>query len=225
MAKKKYSINWENEIPVSFEVNNVQYKSLDDIPNESDRRKLEAMLESSVDADFNDVEFEKLRKETEGIQGASIENIILRVFTGIAALLLMIAGISVYTNLQKLAREESAPGFVVEMVERQYRDAETDNVSIYYYPVVEFKSRDGKRRTIQMSEGSDPPSHEVGDEVTVLYEPDNPSDARIKSFDSSALMWILPSITGLLGISFLVAVVAVQKVLYGNSAEATTTNT
>ena len=56
-------------------------------------------------------------------------------------------------------------------------------------------------------------SHEVGDEVTVLYNPDRPLEARIKSFGSSALMWILPGITGILGLGFLVAVMAVRRLM------------
>ena len=39
MAKKKYSINWENDEPVSFEVDSLTYASLDDIPNWKDRDK------------------------------------------------------------------------------------------------------------------------------------------------------------------------------------------
>lgn len=214
MAKKKYSINWEDDLPISFEVDGVQYESLEDVPDAVDCRRLESMLDSSLDADFNDPEFDQLRKETEKIDGASVEKIILRVFTGIAALMLMIAGISTLTTLQKLAREESAPGIVTDVVKRQYVDPETDNVSVYYYPTVEFKSRDGKRHTLELTEGSNPPSNEVGDEVTILYEPDNPSNARIKSFGSSASMWILPGITGILGIGFLVAVLVVQKYLF-----------
>lgn len=219
MAKKKYSINWENDIPVSFEVGTVQYKSLEDISNETDRLRLKGMLESALDVSFNDAEFENLRKENSQINGVSPEKIILRIFTGVAALMLMIAGFSTYSNFQKLMREESAPGVVVEMVERQYVDSETDNTSTYYYPVVEFKARDGKRRTLELTEGSNPPSHEGGDEVTILYEPDNPSDARIKSFGSSALMWILPGITGILGVAFLGGVLVVQRFLFSNSAE------
>ncbi|MBI3168073.1 MAG: DUF3592 domain-containing protein [Chloroflexi bacterium] len=214
MAKKKYSIDWEDDLPVSFEVNGVQYETLEDVPDEGDRRKLEAMLDSSFDADFNDAEFEQLQKETQQINGVTAEKIIVWVFTGVAALMLMIAGISTVTTLQKLGREESVPGIVVEVVERKYVDAETDNVSYYYYPVVDFKPKDGKRRTIQLNEGSNPPSQEVGDEVTILYEPEHPSDARIKSFGSSALMWILPSITGIVGFGFLGAVLVVQKYLF-----------
>jgi succinate dehydrogenase/fumarate reductase cytochrome b subunit len=46
-----------------------------------------------------------------------------------------------------------------------------------------------------------------------LYDPQNPLDVRIKSFGSSALMWVLPGITGILGVGFLVAVIAVRKLL------------
>ena len=214
MAKKKYSINWEDDLPVSFEVNGVQYEKIEDIPDEGDRRKLEAMLDSSFDAEFNDPELEQMMKETQQMDGASAEKLIVRIFTGVAVVMLLVAGISTVSTLKKLGREESAPGVVVDVVKQRYVDAETDNVSYYYYPVVEFKAKDGKRRTVQLNEGSNPQSHEAGDEVTILYEPENPNDARIKSFGSSALMWILPSITGILGAAFLGAVLVVQKYLF-----------
>ncbi|GAB4568668.1 MAG: hypothetical protein Fur0017_12210 [Anaerolineales bacterium] len=216
MAKKKYSINWEDDLPVSFEVNGVQYENLEDVPDEADRHRLESMLDSSMDADFNDPEFEQMMKETQQIDGSSAEKLIVRIFTGVAVLLLIVAGISTMSALQKLGREKSAPGIVVEVVKQRHVDIETDNVSYYYYPVVEFKAEDGKRRTIQLNEGSNPPSHDVGDEVTILYEPENPNDARIKSFGSSALMWILPGITGILGVAFLGAVFVVQKYLFSS---------
>jgi len=217
MAKKKYSINWEENAAVSFEVNGVEYKSLEDVPSEADRLKLEAMLDSPVeqesDAEF-DAEFEKMGKEVQQVNGPSIEKIILSIFTGVAALMLLIAGIASVNNILKMGREESAPGRVVEMIERREYVNEQDRVvEEYYYPVVEFVASDGKRRSVQMNEGSSSPSYEIGDEVVVLYEPDHPLDARIKSFGSSALMWILPGITGILGIAFLGAVLVVRRVM------------
>ena len=65
MAKKKYSINWEDDVAVSFEVDGMQYESLDDVPDESDRRKLEAMMDSASDAEFEaevDAEIAKAKK-------------------------------------------------------------------------------------------------------------------------------------------------------------------
>jgi len=49
MARKKYSINWENDEPISFEVDGVSYESLDQVPDETDREKLSAMMDGSLD--------------------------------------------------------------------------------------------------------------------------------------------------------------------------------
>ncbi|MCQ3935756.1 MAG: hypothetical protein DPW18_01790 [Chloroflexi bacterium] len=219
MAKKKYSINWEDDLPVSFEVNGVQYESLDDVPSEADRRKLEAMLNSSFfdeefDAEFDDPAFKELSRQTAQINGPAVERIILWIFTGVAALMLIIAGFSSWSAISKIGREESAPGVVVEMVkQREYINEQDRIVRDYYYPVVEFTARDGKRRTVQITEGNQTPQYEIGEEVTVLYNPEKPLDARIQSFGSSALMWILPGITGILGLAFLIAVIAVRKLM------------
>lgn len=219
MAKKKYSINWEGESPISFEVNGVEYETLDEVPDEADRRRLESMLEFSSendaeDVDFNDEEFKQLRKDVEQISKFPVEKVVLWIFSGVAGIMLLVAGVSAFNAIAKINREESAPGRVVDMLERREYVNEQDRiVEEYYYPVVEYASSDGKRHTVQLSEGSSTPSYEVGDEVTVLYEPEHPLDARIKSFGSSALMWVLPGITGILGIAFLVAVLVVWKVM------------
>lgn len=214
MAKKKYSINWEDDTAVSFEVNGVEYESLDDVPDEDDRLKLEAMMDSDEDAEF-DAEFSKMGTDTQQTNETPIENIILPIFTGIAVLMLLIAGIASFKNIAKINREESAIGRVVDMTKQlEYSEEDRDRViGEAYYPVVEFVAKDGKRRTVPLSEGSYPPAYEVGDEVTILYEPEHPLDARIKSFGSSALVWVLPGITGVVGIGFLVAVLAVRKLM------------
>ena len=213
---KKYSINWENDEPVSFEVGGVSYNSLDDVPNEKDRDKLAAMVQAASEDDFEDVkfdekEFEELRKAAEN---PSMERWVLGGFTGIAVVMILVAVISSFFNIQKIAKEESAPGRVVDVVvRRELVNEENDIVRDFYYPVIEFVANDGHKRTVQVSEGSDSAYYERGDEVTVRYDPDHPLDARIKSAGSSALMWILPSITGILGIAFAGAVFVVKKVM------------
>ena len=219
MARKKYSINWENDEPVSFEVDGVSYESLDQVPDETDREKLSAMMDGSLDRQFEkefkdfDKEFEKDLQEHKKTS-AGAEKIILGVFTGVAILMLLIAFVSSARAILKMNSEESAPGRVVEIIERREYVNEQDRVvEEYYYPVVEYISRDGRSHSVHMTEGSSVPSHEVGDEVTVLYNPGRPLEARIKSFGSSALMWILPGITGILGLGFLVAVMAVRRLM------------
>ena len=216
MPKKKYSINWENDEAQSFEVNGVTYESLDDVPDWKDKDKLSAMVMAASEEDFEEVkfdekEFEELRKAAES---PTMERWVLGGFSAIAVIMLIVTAISTFTNIQKISREESAPGRVVDVVTQRVVVNEQDRiVRDYYYPVVEFIPIDGRKRTVQLNEGSDSPFYEKGDEVTVAYDPEHPLDARIKSAGSSALMWVLPSITGILGIAFAGAVFVVKKVM------------
>ena len=215
MPKKKYSINWENDEADSFEVNGVTYNSLDDVPDWKDKDKLAAMVQASED-DFEDVkfdekEFEELRKAAEN---PSMERWVLGGFTVIAVIMLLVTAISTFANIQKISKEESTPGRVVDVVTQRVIVNEQERiVRDFYYPVIEFTASDGRRRTVQVSEGSDSPYYEKGDEVMVAYNSEHPLDARIKSAGSSALMWVLPSITGILGIAFMGAVIVVKRVM------------
>jgi hypothetical protein len=219
MPGKKYSINWENDEPVSYEVDGVLYESRDDVQDDADREKLTAMMDASLEGKFErefkdfDKEFQKDWEEHKK-SAASAEKIILGVFTGVAVLMLLIAFVSSASAILKMNREVSASGRVVEIIERREYVNEQDRVvQDYYFPVVQFVSADGRSHTVHMTEGSSAPSHEVGDEVNVLYDPEHPLEARIQSFGSSALMWVLPGITGILGVAFLGAVIAVQRLM------------
>ncbi len=198
-------------------MDSVQYNSLEDVPNEKDRRKLEAMLDTSeIDKSFEDFDknFDKEFNEMK-TDSKTMEKVILSVFTGVSVIMLLVAGISSFLNIQKIAKEESADGRVVDVVKhREYIDQQDDVYNDYYFPVVRFTASDGKTREVQMSEGSSSQEYEAGNEVIVRYDPDHPLDARIKSAGSSALMWILPGITGILGICFGGAVYMVRKFLF-----------
>ncbi|MEW6306353.1 MAG: DUF3592 domain-containing protein [Verrucomicrobiota bacterium] len=44
-----------------------------------------------------------------------------------------------------------------------------------------------------------PASHQIGDEVVVLFHPESIGDARIRSFRT---LWLLPTILGCFGLAF-----------------------
>jgi adenylylsulfate kinase-like enzyme len=172
---------------------------------------VDASSEDFVDNDlkFDEKEFEEMQKSAAGM-----EKTVLGIFSGVAALMILIAVISSFINIQKIAKEESAPGRVVDVVvRREVVDQQNRIVRDFYYPVVEFVAIDGHKRTVQMSEGSDSAYYEKGNEVTVRYDPEHPLDARIKSAGGNVLMWILPGVTGILGIAFAGAVFIVKKVM------------
>lgn len=69
-------------------------------------------------------------------------------------------------------------GKVVKVIEKVIRrDGRTEYA---YYPVVSYEV-DGKHYTLESSIGSNPSMYDVGDEVEVLYLPENISSAEIKS--------------------------------------------
>jgi hypothetical protein len=171
-------------------------------------QKLMVMMNAAEDADFE--------QESKNAPKPAFppEKIILGVFTGVAILMLLIAAIATVSNFMSMAKEKSAPGLVTDVVLRREYINETDHITQdYYFPVVDFTAEDGHRRSVQMTAGSSSPEYEKGNEVTVRYDPDHPLQARIDSPGSAALQWILPGITGILGLVFLGAVLLVQQVI------------
>jgi hypothetical protein len=137
-----------------------------------------------------------------------IPKIILAIFLAVAVLMLVIAAISAVSSGRALARERTAPGSVVELAIRQATDG-----TLYYRPVVVFALPDGTQRRLQLTEESTTPAYEVDETVTIAYDPERPDHARIKTSASTAAMWILPLIMGILGAAFLGATLFARWVL------------
>lgn len=206
--EKKYSVQWEEDEVKSVEVDGVEYAAPEDIPDASDRERIQSMILEGPDADF-DVDMSL--PEGKPFPG---EKIIFGVFLGVALLMLLIAGIAGFSTARAITREVSAPGKVVEMVARS--DSEGND---YYYPVIEFYARDGSKKTVQLSEGSWPPLYEVGEAVNVSYDPQRPTRAHIQSLSGGFLRWLVTLITGFLGVAFGGAAWMVRKVFWPKPGE------
>jgi len=187
---KKYSINWENDAVVSVEVDGVQYESPDQIPDPEDRARVLSLMSGEPDMDFS----------LTASEPSALSKYIFLVFLAVAVLMLTISAITAVNAGRNLSREESAPGYVVELINR--KDSTGREFS---YPVVEFVLPDGSHKTVQLSEGYWPPAYEKGEPVTVLYDPQRPLTARIKSSSGTASRWTWSIITGILGVAFVIA--------------------
>ena len=67
-----------------------------------------------------------------------------------------------------------------------------------YQPIVLFADQSGQARTFTES-GSNPPDFRVGQQVRVIYDPNDPSHANIYSFQT---LWLLQTCMGILGLLF-----------------------
>jgi hypothetical protein len=148
-------------------------------------------------------DFRELEKQPE-----RFPRIILALFLGISVLMLAITAISAVSTVRALSREASAPGRVVDF------EAHRDQAGkVFNYPIVEFYLPNKSRQTVQLSEGSSTSAYELGEPVTILYDPALPGNARIKSAANAWLAWTVPIVTGVLGAAFMAAALLARSFL------------
>ncbi|MBZ4033667.1 DUF3592 domain-containing protein [Flavobacterium sp. 17A] len=107
---------------------------------------------------------------------------------------LMAGAIYLYVDKQAfLEKAETVQGTVVEMIPKRSKESTT------YSPVVSFKTKTGQTITYTSSTSSNPPSYNVGESVTIFYDPADPNDAEINGFFS---LWLGVLILGFIGTVF-----------------------
>jgi Protein of unknown function (DUF3592) len=99
-----------------------------------------------------------------------------------------------------VASSASATGTVTDSVGRWYRTiGDEPGFSRLSHPVVRFITGDGRTVEFESQAGSNL-APKVGQQVTVLYDPLKPEEAKLKSF---MMLWALPSILTALGVFLL----------------------
>jgi hypothetical protein len=71
---------------------------------------------------------------------------------------------------------------------------------MFHFPVVSFTTLNGEKLTFRSTTGEGRPKA-VGSEVTVLYDPENPSGATLGTFTA---LWFFPVALSLVGMPFLI---------------------
>ncbi len=218
---KRISISMENDQVALIEVDGIQYTNADEIFDSEDRAKvaelISKMTDEPADEAFDDSfdpefaasfekEFQEMRKKT-----AIFPMLFAAAFLGIAVILLGIAVFSAMQSARAAANETSASGRVVDQVERQTYDTESQRYQVYAHPVVAFSMTNGQPQRVELQEGYWPPTYHTGDTVTVLYDPARPEEAHIKSFLGAISRWLLSAITGGMGLIFLTIALSVIR--------------
>ena len=104
------------------------------------------------------------------------------------------AGHDALQTRHDIAVGTTADGAVTDLIAGSGSDGDT-----VFYPRVRFITQSGDAIEFTGSSGTSPPAFEVGEAVTVLYNPASPGTARIKSFFQ---LWLLPIILGGMGSVF-----------------------
>jgi hypothetical protein len=109
--------------------------------------------------------------------------------------LLLVIGLFFFMRIRRfLASAKEVKGTVIQMAYRSSSDSGGGYAAVY-----QFRTLDGKTIVAQDSLTTNPPRHKVGQELDVLYDPEDPNRAYIKSFMS---LYFLPALLGGLGVVF-----------------------
>jgi len=135
-----------------------------------------------------------------------IENIVLPIFGAVGILMLVGAGYAYHNTNTFLKKSLKAEGTVIELMRSRSKRRYTNSSGSVsrsskksYAPLVEFQTDDGNTVEFVSSSSSNPPAYGEGDRVEVLYDPWEPTDAKINNFFS---LWGLSGILGFMGAIF-----------------------
>jgi hypothetical protein len=125
------------------------------------------------------------------------DKIVMVVFGLIGILALGGSGYWIYSQAQFVQASVSATGTVTRLERRGFNYK--GGTRYFYYPEVEFKTTTGETVRFVSETGKDPADYREWDTVEVLYSPQNPGSAEIKSFRS---LWLGPTIFAVVGVVF-----------------------
>jgi len=111
---------------------------------------------------------------------------------------LLIASLFIFNHTRNFIKKSSSTtGTVIELLQERSTSS-GGSTSYAYYPWIRFETEDGRSIVFKSAVGSNPPSYRVGEEVSVLFDPDNPYNAKINSFFSVWLGFIILSGLGVI---------------------------
>jgi hypothetical protein len=125
---------------------------------------------------------------------------VLFVVVGIGVVIASVRGLARANRFERTAQRTNA--LVTALHWKHTSSAGSSTSSRVAYPVLRFELPDGRPVEAESTFGSNPSPAREGDTVTVLYDPADPTDARVEGFLSSGR---LASVIGLLiGLAFAV---------------------
>lgn len=121
-------------------------------------------------------------------------NIIKYVFI-ILGIGMLIGAFFIYKKTSQFVEKSiQTQGTVVELLKS--RSSSSSDNSIMYSPLIQFTDGKGTQIEFSSSNSSNPPSYSVNEKVEVIYNPESPNNAKIKSFFS---IWGGVTMLGILG--------------------------
>lgn len=117
-------------------------------------------------------------------------------FSAIGGVFIIVAIFVTISSFQFLQTATKTQGTVIDLIKNVDTDSDGDS-STTYSPVVSFTTSTGQKIEAKTSISSNPPSHEIGDSVSIYYSPKDPKTIIVDSFMDK---YFLPIVFGVLGL-------------------------
>lgn len=119
-------------------------------------------------------------------------DLIIGVVFGFVGSILFIIGVFIFIRTRAfISRSQEVKGSVIKMLTSHGSEGGT-----VYAPVFRFTTIQGQSMEVAETVYSSPPGYTVGEVVDILYDPQDPSNARAKKWGS---LYFLPLLLGGLG--------------------------
>lgn len=110
------------------------------------------------------------------------------VFLALIGVIFLLIGVHGFRNtLSFHRRAEEAEGLVTAV--RTRSSGTGHDISVVFYPVVEFTTRDGHQVQTETRTGRSPAPAREGDQVTIEYDPEDPASADLAGSWSGLLLY------------------------------------
>lgn len=111
--------------------------------------------------------------------------------------LLVVSTALVWRTSTFIRSSRTAPGRVVDL---EWRNGSgRSKTSGGYATVFVFTDGSGQAHTVRTKSAYDPLTHRIGSAIEVLFQPENPEDAKIRSFRT---LWLIPVALAGAGVGF-----------------------
>jgi tetrahydromethanopterin S-methyltransferase subunit G len=152
-------------------------------------------LEKEVEPELDQQEFQQKAEEMKR-SGAKVGRLVGLIFMSIGMVLLVVAGYFVYDHQQFEKTAVTVTGTVVDF--HSYVSNNDNSSTTMYSPIFEYEY-EGKKYTHVSTSGSNVKEYDVGEQLDILVNPENPADVLVNSFMEK---WFVPALLGFLGTMF-----------------------
>lgn len=115
---------------------------------------------------------------------------------GVIGSVFTVIGVTTGVNTHSFVNSAiTTQGTIVNFSRRLSTDSKKQSI-YYYYPVIKFTAQNGEPTTFESNVGSNSPAYTQGQQVEVLYNPEQPKSAQINSWVE---LWIISVVFGGVG--------------------------